>query len=75
METIAAGPYDLRYQDLDSGVISRSDPFDMTETQWDEQQPDGIMHRSRATGIIFTLNTAHARNKAHFETIGQEDFQ
>jgi len=74
MESIAPGPYDLRYQDLDSGVISRSDPFDLEEEQWDVHQTDGILHRTRATDMSLTLYTVIGGNK-RFEIIGPEDFR
>ena len=74
IETIAPGPYDLRYQDLDSGIISKSEPFPLEEKHEDIPQSDGILHRSSATNMSLTLYTVINGN-THSEVIGPEDFR
>jgi hypothetical protein len=66
MEAITAGPYDLRYQDLDSGVIFRSDPLELTETE----EPDGIAYFNRTVSLYTALDGTLRR-----EQIGPEDFR
>jgi hypothetical protein len=74
IETIAPGPYDLRYQDLDSGIISKSEPFPLEEKHEDIPQSDGILHRSSATNMSLTLYIVINGN-THSEVIGPEDFR
>ncbi|MHC5832964.1 MAG: hypothetical protein ACYT04_97515, partial [Nostoc sp.] len=36
VENVRAGKYDVRYRNLDSGYLSRSDPFDLEEYRTDQ---------------------------------------
>jgi hypothetical protein len=65
LEGVAAGNYDIRYQNLDSGVIWRSEPFALKEAE-DE-------HQIRATGASLTLYEVPNGN-THPEIIGPEEF-
>ena len=66
LETIAPGTYDLRYQDLDSGVIFRSDPFEFTETP----EADGTGYDKMTISLYTVVN-----GKLNREEIGPEDFR
>lgn len=65
LEGVAAGIYDIRYQNLDSGIIWRSEPFALKEAE-DE-------HQIRATGASLTLYEVPNGNP-HPEIIGPEEF-
>src|ERR1019366_9413581 len=49
MEMVAPGSYDIRYRDLDSGLIFKSQPFTLHESQNDIQLPDRVRHEIQST--------------------------
>ena len=62
---VSPGLYDIRYKDLDSGVISKSTPFELKETQ----VTDGTQYSK----IRLTLYKVRDGNMA-VETISEEEF-
>jgi hypothetical protein len=77
MQGARAGTYDLRYQDLDSGVRRKSEPFDLTERQegHDITKSDRIIHVTDIDGTEFTL-TLYRRIDGNTDStiIGAEEF-
>ena len=47
IERVSPGDYDIRFKNLDSGVIRKSEPFTLTESVEDIQEPDGVLHKTR----------------------------
>ena len=66
LANIAAGAYDIRYQDLDSGIILKSQPFNLEQIQ----QPDGSLQYSVTSLTLFVVSNGNTRS----EIIGPEEF-
>jgi hypothetical protein len=66
VENIQAGAYDIRFQDLDSGVISKSQPFNVDQIQ----EPDGSWQYTVMTLTLYVVSKGNTR----FETISPADF-
>jgi hypothetical protein len=66
LANVAAGPYDIRYQDLDSGIRLRSQPFNLEEIQ----QPDGSVQYSVTSLTLFVVSNGNTRS----EVIGPDEF-
>jgi len=66
LANVASGAYDIRYQDLDSGIISKSQPFNLEEIQ----QPDGSLQYSVTSLTLFVVNNGNTRS----EIIGPDEF-
>ena len=73
MQNVEAGDYDIRYQNLDSGVISKSQPFKLEENQEDIQLPDRVRHRIQSTDFQLTLYEV-VNGNTHSQIIGPEEF-
>jgi hypothetical protein len=65
LSEIRPGTYDIRYQDLDSGVISRSEPFTLQEIQ--------LSDRTQYSEVRLTLYTVVAGN-TRFQIIDENEF-
>ena len=59
---VEAGSYDIRYQDLDSGVISKSQPFSLSQSA-----------ETHSTTFRLTLYTVAGWN-TNAEVIGPDEF-
>jgi len=74
LENIRAGTYDVRCQDLDSGDISKSQPFELEETAQEIEKSDAKRYThtewSRMTITLYTVLNGNTR----FDTIGPDDF-
>jgi len=66
LANVAAGAYDIRYQNLDSGMISKSQPFNLEEVQ----QSDGTWQYTVMTLTLYVVSNGNTR----FEGIGPDDF-
>jgi len=66
LEDITAGAYEIRYQNLDSGIISKSQPFNLEEIQ----EPDGTRKYTVMTLTLYVVVNGNTRS----ETIGPEEF-
>ena len=66
LANVASGAYDIRYQDLDSGIISRSQPFNLEQSQ----QPDGSVQYSVTSLTLFVVSDGNTRS----EIIGPDEF-
>jgi hypothetical protein len=74
LENVEPGDYDIRYKDLDSDVISKSEQFALKERQEDIQEPDGgVLHRTHSTEYDLTLYKVVDGN-THSEIIGPDEF-
>ncbi len=72
-ENVEASGHDIRYQDLDSGVISKSQTFNLEESQEDIQLPDRVRHVIHNTKYRLTLYKVLNGN-TNVEVIGPDDF-
>jgi len=66
LEDIRTGAYDIRYQNLDSGIISKSQPFNLDEIQ----EPDGTRQYTVMTLTLYVVVNGNTRS----ETIGPDEF-
>jgi len=66
LANVAAGAYDIRYQDLDSGVISKSQPFNLEQIE----QSDGSVQYSVTSLTLFVVSNGNTRS----EIIGPDEF-
>ena len=73
METIDAGQYDLRYQDLDSGSRFRSDIFQLKERHEKIEQADRTLYKSETSNAVITLYVT-VDGTVHFKEIGPDEF-
>ncbi len=73
METIDAGQYDLRYQDLDSGSRFRSDIFQLKERHEKIEQADRTLYKSETSNAVITLYVT-IDGTMHFKEIGPDEF-
>ena len=65
VENVRVGKYDVRYRNLDSGYLSRSDPFDLEESRTD--------HGVRFSRITLTLYKVRNGNMQTYP-ISEEEF-
>jgi curved DNA-binding protein CbpA len=65
IENVKTGTYDIRYQNLDSGAMSKSEPFELREIEGPDETKYSVV-----TLTLFTVLNGNTR----FETIGPEDF-
>ncbi len=65
VSNITAGQYDVRYRDLDSGALTRSQPFDLTQTE----KADGTEY----SDIELTLFKVRDGNM-HTFALAEDDF-
>ena len=65
LSRVRAGEYDLRYRDLDSGAISKSQPFELKETRL----ADGIEY-SRYTMTLYKVRDGNM----HMQSITEDEF-
>jgi hypothetical protein len=73
VEKVTPGNYDIRYQELDSGVIWRSEPFNLKEHQEEISEPGGTRRRTSSTVYTLTLYAVWDGN-THSEIIGPDEF-
>lgn len=66
LANISAGVYDIRFQNLDSGALSKSEPFNLEETE----EPNGRLRYTEMTLTLYTVFNGNTR----FERIGPEEF-
>jgi len=66
LANLPAGAYDIRYQNLDSGIILKSQPFNLEQIQ----QPDGSLQYSVTSLTLFVVSNGNTRS----EIIGPEEF-
>jgi hypothetical protein len=52
LKKVRAGMYDIRYQDLDSGVFRRSRPFELIEVE----EPNGVRYSNYSLTLYTVLN-------------------
>jgi hypothetical protein len=73
LKGVKPGAYDIRYQDLDHGVISKSEPFSLTEHEEVVPEANGtsrITHYSKFRLTLYTVENGNTR----FTVIGPEEF-
>jgi len=73
LNNVAAGEYDIRYQDLDSCTIWKSEPFSLEEHQETIRLPDRVNRRLHSTAYSLTLYEVPNGNTQP-EIIGPDDF-
>lgn len=74
VKSIGPGTYDIRSQDLDSGVISKSEPFSLDESVEETTQPDDSVkrttHYSKYSLTLYTVVDGNTK----FSIIAPEEF-
>ena len=75
LDGVMPGDYDIRYQDLDSGAISKSHPFLLEEREEDIRESDGRLgHGIRSTTYNLTLYEVMDGNTTS-RIIGPDEFR
>jgi hypothetical protein len=72
VQRVAPGQYDIRYRDLDSGHLSRSEPFKLEEQTSYERTEEGTRRSTQFSEFTMTLYKVHNGNMQTYDLAESE---